>query len=269
VKYIRNTCTLLLLPALVLAGCTASKPPGVSDGKPLYELSPEEVVEPFPRPEPVLSAGNRSPYQVNGQTYRVMASAKGYREDGIASWYGRKFHGRTTSNGEVFNAYLATAAHRSLPIPGYVRVTNLENGRNMVVRVNDRGPFHPDRIIDLSYAAAVKLGFADQGTARVEVVAIEVDGSRDLRTAAPLLGGQGGKYRYIQVGAFSEAASARALSLRLREQVSAPVAVSQVMLGDSEFFRVRVGPVDDRRELLAFQSRLLELGYTEARLMPE
>jgi rare lipoprotein A len=253
---------------LVLVGCATGKPPGVSDGKPLYEMSPEEVVEPFPRPDPILAAGNTSPYQVNGQTYRVMATGEGYREQGIASWYGRKFHGRTTSNGEIFNAYLATAAHRSLPIPAYVRVTNLENGRSMVVRVNDRGPFHPDRVIDLSYAAAVKLGFAERGTAPVEVVAIEVDGSRDLRVAAPLLGGQGGEYRYIQVGAFSEADSARALGARLRAQVSAPVAVSQVMLGDSEFFRVRVGPVEDRHQLLAFQSRLLELGYTEARLMP-
>ena len=266
-KHIRISCIALL--SLALASCTTSKPAGVSDGKPLYELSPEEVVEPFPRPEPLLSAGNRSPYQVNGQTYHVMANGEGYREEGIASWYGRKFHGRTTSNGEIFNAYLATAAHRSLPIPGYARVTNLENGRSMVVRVNDRGPFHPDRIIDLSYAAAVKLGFANQGTARVEVAAIYVDGSRDMRTTAPLLGGQGGNYRYIQVGAFSEAASARALSQRLRDQVSAPVAVSQVLVGDDEFFRVRVGPVDDRRELLAHQSRLLELGYTEARLMPE
>ena len=253
---------------LLLAGCV-SQPPGVTDGKPLYELSPAEVVEPFPRPEPVLTAGNTSPYQVNGQTYRVMESAAGYREQGIASWYGRKFHGRTTSNGEVFNAYLATAAHRSLPIPGYVRVTNLENGRSMVVRVNDRGPFHPDRIIDLSYAAAVKLGFADQGTARVEVAAISVEGSQDLRRSAPLLGGSGGQYRYIQVGAFSEAASARALSNRLREQVSAPVAISQVILGDDAFYRVRVGPVDDRSRLLAYQSRLLELGYKEARLMPD
>lgn len=253
---------------LVLAGCVGQLP-GVSDGKPLYELSPEEVVEPFPRPESVLAAGNTSPYQVNGKTYRVMESAAGYREQGIASWYGRKFHGRTTSNGEIFNAYLATAAHRSLPIPGYVRVTNLDNGRSMVVRVNDRGPFHPDRIIDLSYASAVKLGFADQGTARVEVEAISVAGSRDLRRTAPLLGGSGGHYRYIQVGAFSEAASARAVGNRLRQQVHAPVAVSEVMLGDDAFYRVRVGPVDDRRQLLAYQSQLLELGYKEARLMPD
>jgi rare lipoprotein A len=219
----------------------------------------------------VRAAGNTSPYEVNGKTYRVMATGQGYREQGIASWYGRKFHGRNTANGEVFNAYLATAAHRSLPIPGYVQVTNLENGRSMVVRVNDRGPFHPDRIIDLSYAAAVKLGFADKGTARVEVAAISVEGSRDLRFAAgtPRPRDWGGDYRYIQVGAFSEGAAARALGDRLRDQMRAPVAVSQVMLGDSEFYRVRVGPVDDHHELLALQTRLRELGYKEARLMPE
>lgn len=256
------------LATMVLVGCVG-QPPGVSDGKPLYELSPAEVVEPIPRAEPVLAAGNFSPYEVNGRTYRVMPSAKGYRERGIASWYGRKFHGRRTSNGEVFNAYLATAAHKSLPIPGYVKVTNLDNGRSMVVRVNDRGPFHEDRIIDLSYAAAVKLGFANQGTARVEVVSIDVDGSRDLRAHPGLKGSAEGDYRYIQVGAFSEAAKAHALGNRLREQMRAPVAVSQVLLGDNQFYRVRVGPMEDQHQLLAYQDRLRELGYPEARLMPD
>ncbi len=262
----------ILLPGLclALAGCVAVEP---QDGEPLYTLSADEVVEPVPRPEPVLAAGNTSPYRVNGETYRVMPSNAGYRETGLASWYGRKFHGRKTANGETFNAYRATAAHRSLAIPSYVRVTNLENGRSMVVRVNDRGPFHPDRIIDLSYAAAVKLGFDQQGTANVEVVALDVQGSEDLRAGAkpvdPLLGSWTSDYRYIQVGAFSEPAAAHALGELLREQMEAPVAVSQTLLGDDAFYRVRVGPVADRRRLLALQDRLHELGYPEARLMPE
>ncbi len=256
----------LLLP-LLLSACTGPLEPG--DGKPLYELSAAEVVEPIPRPERVVAAGNTSPYQVNGRTYRVMGSATGYRERGTASWYGRKFHGRKTANGETFNAYLATAAHRSLPIPGYVRVTNLDNGRSMVVRVNDRGPFHSERIIDLSYAAAVKLGFADLGTAPVEVAFIEVPGSRDLRAGGLLGNPPGPHYRYIQVGAFSEAASAYALGQQLSDQMSAPVAVSEIVLGDSAYFRVRVGPVDDEQQLLALQSRLRTLGYKETRLMPE
>ncbi len=256
----------LLLP-LLLSACTGSFEPG--DGKPLYELSADEVVEPIPRPERVVAAGNTSPYQVNGQTYRVMDSASGYRERGRASWYGRKFHGRKTANGETFNAYLATAAHRSLPIPGYVRVTNLDNGRSMVVRVNDRGPFHPDRIIDLSYAAAVRLGFAELGTAAVEVTYIEVPGHRDLRAGGLLGKPPAPHYRYIQVGSFSEPDSAYALGRRLSDQMTAPVAVSEIVLGDSAFFRVRVGPVDDQQRLLALQSRLKTLGYAETRLMPD
>ncbi len=253
--------------ACLQAACTQTQlEPG--DGKPLYELSADEVVDPIPRPEKLVAAGNFSPYQVNGRTYRVMTTGAGYRERGVASWYGRKFHGRKTANGETFNAYLATAAHRSLPIPAWVRVTNLDNGRSMVVRVNDRGPFHPDRIIDLSYAAAVKLGFADLGTARVEVVAIDVPGSRDLR-AGGLPGAPPAGYRYIQVGAFSQAESAYALGQRLQGQMSAPVAISEIVLGDGAFYRVRVGPVNDHQRLLALQSQLQTLGYTETRLMPD
>ena len=220
-----------------------------------------------------LAAGNTSPYQVNGKTYQVMESGLGSREQGMASWYGRKFHGRHTANGEVFNAYAASAAHRSLPIPCYVRVTNLDNGRSMTLRVNDRGPFHPDRIIDLSYAAAVKLGFEHQGTARVEVVALDVEGSEDLRKAASpltgLLGTKAGRYRYLQVGAFIERSSADALSSRLRAQTQEPVKVTEILLGDDPYYRVRIGPVDQPQRLAELHRQLLQLGYLDVRAMPE
>jgi len=144
--------------------------PGVADsapadGIPDVDLIPEpEVVD-----EPHSRYGNRSPYVVLGKTYRVLDSAKGYDEVGTASFYGNKFHGRRTSNLEVYDMYAFTAAHKTLPLPSFARVTNLANGRSVVVRVNDRGPFHDGRIIDLSYAAAVKLGVDRAGTARVEV----------------------------------------------------------------------------------------------------
>jgi rare lipoprotein A len=128
----------------------------------------DRIPEPTPRSEPKSRYGNRS-YSVLGKRYRVLESAEGYDETGIASYYGKKFHGRRTSNLEVYDMYAFTAAHKTLPLPSYARVTNLDNGRSIVVRINDRGPFHPGRIIDLSYAAAVKLGYRDQGTARVEV----------------------------------------------------------------------------------------------------
>ena len=128
----------------------------------------DRIPEPTPRSESPSRYGNRS-YSVLGKRYQVMESAEGYDEVGIASFYGNKFHGRRTSNLEVYDMYAFTAAHKTLPLPSYARVTNLDNGRSIVVRVNDRGPFHAGRIIDLSYAAAVKLGYRDKGVARVEV----------------------------------------------------------------------------------------------------
>ena len=119
------------------------------------------------------ASGNGLIYEVWGKQYRVMSSARGYQQTGGASWYGVKFHGRLTSSREPFDMYQLTAAHRSLPIPCFARVTNLENGKSTVVRINDRGPFHSERIIDLSFAAAVKLGFHDQGTAQVSVEVLE------------------------------------------------------------------------------------------------
>src|SRR5690606_22558549 len=126
------------------------------DGAPLKPIRAEDVRDAVPRADPLLQTGNRTPYIIDGVTYHVLENYRGYRERGVASWYGTKFDGYETSNGELYDVYQPTAAHRSLPIPSYARVTNLENGRSVVVRVNDRGPFHSDRLIDLSYAAAVK-----------------------------------------------------------------------------------------------------------------
>src|SRR5690606_38994954 len=126
----------------------------------------------IPRVERRTAAGNKSPYTINGVTYRVMSSEEGFSEVGMASWYGRKFHGHLTSNGERYDMFQISAAHTRLPIPSYIRVTNLENGLSITARVNDRGPFHPGRVVDLSYAGAVLLGYAGKGTARVRVEAI-------------------------------------------------------------------------------------------------
>ncbi|HVI58580.1 MAG TPA: septal ring lytic transglycosylase RlpA family protein [Luteimonas sp.] len=140
----------------------------VPDDLPDVDAIPEpDVVD-----EPRSRYGNRSPYTVLGKRYRVLDSAKGYDETGTASFYGNKFHGRRTSNLEVYDMYAFTAAHKTLPLPSFARVTNLDNGKSVVVRVNDRGPFHDGRLIDLSYAAAVKLGIRARGTGRVEVVGL-------------------------------------------------------------------------------------------------
>ncbi|PJK06396.1 hypothetical protein CO612_02085 [Lysobacteraceae bacterium NML71-0210] len=146
--------------------------PGVKDSVPDYIPDVEAIPEPEVVHLPRSAVGNRSPYTVLGKRYTVMDEHRGYVEQGRASYYGNKFHGRRTSNQEVYDMYAFTAAHRSLPLPSFARVTNLDNGKSVIVRVNDRGPFHENRLIDLSYAAAVKLGFREAGTARVEVRAL-------------------------------------------------------------------------------------------------
>ena len=152
--------------------------PGVADSTPDYIPDVDAIPEPEIIAEPRSRAGNRSSYTVLGKQYRVLDTAKGYVEQGNASYYGKKFHGRRTSNLEVYDMYAFTAAHKSLPLPSFARVTNLDNGKSVTVRVNDRGPFHPGRIIDLSYAAAVKLGITQRGTGRVEVRALDAGEAR-------------------------------------------------------------------------------------------
>jgi len=165
---------VMMLVLSTLSGCTL-----VGVGSPGPSLTSadginfDEIPDAIPQAEFKSRSGNPETYVIDGVTYRVMDTSDGYREEGIASWYGGYFHGRRTSSGDIYDMYLMTAAHKSLPLPTYVRVTNLANGRSVVLRVNDRGPFVEDRIIDLSYTAATKLGMAEQGTARVEVVALD------------------------------------------------------------------------------------------------
>lgn len=221
-----------------------------------------EIPEVIPVTVNRTMAGNRSPYSVLGETYQVMATEEGYSAVGVASWYGEKFHGHKTSNGEVFDMYLASAAHKSLPIPSFLRVTNLDNNRSIVVRVNDRGPFHGDRLIDLSYAAALKLDYADRGTARVQLDAIVVDGRYQDRTindsaasidreplnsvAQTALAPQ----TFLQVGAFADLGRAEELSKQLRQLTSKPVVIRTINgSNNSLMHRVRVGPVLDAGEI--------------------
>ncbi|WP_028839876.1 septal ring lytic transglycosylase RlpA family protein [Thermomonas fusca] len=158
--------------------------PGVADTVPDEIPDVDLIPEPEVRDEPRARSGNRD-YAVLGQKYRVLDDHEGYNEEGGASYYGKKFHGRRTSSGEVYDMYAFSAAHKSLPLPSFARVTNLDNGKSVVVRVNDRGPFHKGRIIDLSYAAAVKLGYRERGTARVRVEALSADGVA-VASAAPV-----------------------------------------------------------------------------------
>lgn len=161
--------------------------PGVRDSTPAYIPNVACIPEPVVTDEPRSPVGNRSPYTVLGKQYHVLQDPRGYQETGIASYYGAKFHGRLTSNREVYDMYTFSAAHKSLPLPSFAEVTNLENGQSVIVRVNDRGPFHDGRVIDLSYAAAVKLGITQRGTGQVSVRALtpgQERGRRARRDAA-------------------------------------------------------------------------------------
>lgn len=232
------------------------------DAAPLEPIEPGDVKDAVPRAEPLLAVGNKSPYTVNGVSYEILDDYRNYREQGIASWYGSKFHGHETSNGEIFDTYAASAAHKTLPIPSYVRVTNLQNGRSMTVRVNDRGPFHPERLIDLSYGAAVKLGFMEHGTAPVEVAVLNIAGVDDLRNVP------GGHYRYLQLGAFSTQSSASQLQAELQAFLPVPVFLKEADVHGSRLYRVRVGPVADAEQMQLVQQQLRDVGYSAGQPLP-
>jgi rare lipoprotein A len=188
-----------------------------------------------------------APYRVNGRVYYPLATARGYDETGIASWYGRDFHGKLTANGERYDMHALSAAHRTLPLPSLVRVTNLENGRSVIVRVNDRGPFVKNRLIDLSWAAAKALGFADKGTALVRVQALDTKTSPSgtvARVSAPARVGariRSAAGMYVQVGAFGQRKHAYRLQATLSRRFPS-VRVQRYAQGQQSLYRVRIGP---------------------------
>ena len=234
--------------------------PGVRDSAPTGGIPDVHLIpEPEVVAEPRSRYGNRSPYKVLGKSYRVLDSAEGYDETGIASYYGNKFHGRRTSNLEVYDMYAFTAAHKTLPLPSFARVTNLANGQSVVVRVNDRGPFHDGRIIDLSYAAAVKIGLDRAGTAKVEVVGLSPgENARQQYDAVAIATPAAAPARasgmdmlveelpgiILQVASFSTRENAdRALAML----AGAGIANSRLVDADSNgqrVWRLRVGPLD-------------------------
>lgn len=270
----RALLVCVLLPML-LAACGGKGATKGGDGRPQYEpldgppavpFDVDQIPEPVVRAEPRSRYGNHSPYVVLGKRYYVMDSASGYRERGTASWYGTKFHGRLTSNREPYDMFAFTAAHKSLPLPTYARVTNLSNGRSVVVRVNDRGPFVGDRIIDLSYAAAVKLGVHVTGTAPVEVVALNPDGEALAKPAQPA--DQPPPGSYLQVGAFAEKKNAKALSVRLHAAGLRDIKVVRSRANGMRVYRVRIGPIADEAEVRRIDQELLRLGLPPAMRVP-
>lgn len=272
-----------------LAGCEtmSTRDPGVTtrdpnvptaekDRGPDQSVDVSHIPDPVPRAELRTIAGNRTPYRVLGRTYNVLEKPEGYSERGVASWYGKKFHGKRTSNGELYNMFGMTAAHKTLPIPSYVRVRNLQNDRSVIVRVNDRGPFHGDRVIDLTYSAAKKLGFENVGTARVLVEYIDphsYQAEQDYAGAEPQATGEprapvptnSAGYElppntFLQVGAFGKRTSAETLRGKILALGNPAVLIVAPKAGES-LYKVRVGPFVDNLELLNFREQLMKANF--------
>ena len=269
---------LCCLSAYFLIGCT-SQQPFVTDSAPSVhpagiELTPDAI----PKIEAKSRGGNPSSYEVFGKKYYVQASSKNFVQRGLASWYGTKFHGNKTSNGETYDMYAMTAAHKTLPLPTYVEVTNLSNGKKIIVRVNDRGPFHDERIIDLSYAAAAKLGTLKNGTSMVEIKALDphtyLSTSLDEPPAAPKSdltlrytvqppqpSTEQKGLLFIQAGAFSSEENANKLKYELTNLLKTPVTIESGGSTSKPLYFVRVGPYIRMKSADSTRSKLYELGY--------
>lgn len=262
----------ILTTALLVGGCGT----GVfeeTDG-PGAHRDVRHVPDAVPRVEPLSRGGNPTSYVVFGKRYYPMKQNRGFVERGIASWYGRKFHGRKTSNGETYDMYTMTAAHKRLPLPSYAQVTNLQNGRQVVVRVNDRGPFHENRVIDLSYAAAARIGMLGKGTALVEVRAIDPRTpqapSTRIASAPKPAAPQGPSRRvdrtpriFLQAGAFNDGANAERLRQRLQTGLSRTVRVMPADAGVGRVHRVQVGPLASVEIADQVSGALHELGIVK------
>ncbi|VAW75221.1 Septum-associated rare lipoprotein A [hydrothermal vent metagenome] len=275
---------VIALLAVVLSACSTSGGGRYSqrhDSAPGRQVDVSQVADAVPRVEPKSRYGNPASYVVLGKRYYTMSSNTGYRERGVASWYGTKFHGHRTSSGETYDMYSMSAAHKTLPLPTYARVTNLRNGKSVVVKINDRGPFHENRLIDLSYAAANRLEILGKGTGLVEVVAlnpaqpvarppqqlasqpktaIPVTTTGITPATAPLL--------YLQVGAFQSLGNAERLKRRL--VATAPngkLHISEGNTNQKRIYRVRIGPLDSVESADQLAQSLLQHGIESPRVV--
>lgn len=249
---INKTAYIFLFSALLLQACSSSSRYKINrDHGPAKPVDVSDVKDAIPKAEPRSKYGNPKNYKVLGKWYRVKDSSAGYSKKGIASWYGKKFHGHRTSSGETYDMYGMTAAHKTLPLPTYVRVTHLGNGKSVIVKVNDRGPFHENRIIDLSYSAAKKLGITASGTGAVEVIAIDPKTFRQTQNYQPKIKRPSAfstypaksHYKlYLQVGAFASEKNANKLRKRLSRMFKQQKIHSEFAT-DKNIYRVRIGPL--------------------------
>jgi rare lipoprotein A len=255
---------VVMMSALLATSCS------VRDSAPDdYAVHWQDIKDAVPEPVQKSRYGNPGSYTVAGKTYHVMGSAYGFRQNGIASWYGTKFHGQRTSSGEEYNMYAMTAAHKTLPIPVYVEVTNKDNGRKAIVRVNDRGPFHDGRIIDLSYAAATKLGVAQTGTANVSirVVSASDDTNRQRSDAIVESPANEGDKLYIQVAAFSTEENALQSLGALQGEGFRDVRLHIESQKGKAIYRVRIGPLPSEKVAKSVVAQLQQNNHQNLRIL--
>lgn len=264
---------LTLLPVvtlLALSGCAPTAFEEKDSGPDRY-VDINSVPNAVPKYEPRSRYGNMSSYKVFGKRYHTMENAEGFVERGIASWYGNKFHGKRTSSGEPYDMYAMTAAHKKLPLPTYVEVTNLENNRQIIVKVNDRGPFHKNRIIDLSYVAAAKLGIDRKGTGLVEIRAINP--SKPYVASHPVVhqdsSGKADPGLFVQAGAFGVYNNAVKMKARLEQELNQPVRINKANVNGKLVHRVQVGPVIEVEMADSINLKLESLGIQNIKIVIE
>lgn len=259
----RVSCAVVALGALALTSC------GVRDSAPeSYDREWHQIANAVPKKEARSKYGNPASYEVFGERYHVRDSSDGFSQEGVASWYGTKFHGRRTSSGEPYDMYAMTAAHKTLPLPTYVEVVNTDNGRRAIVKVNDRGPFHDNRIIDLSYAAATKLGVAKTGTANVKIRALDPDRADSQYTDSVDAAStrDDGKV-YVQVAAFATEEKAFAMLNKLRDANFSSSRIHVESRQGKPLYRVRIGPLPSTDVAQKLLTQLKEIKQDNAKIV--
>lgn len=262
-----NVYKLFSLFLIFLLGINLSACVTTGDSAP-DDYMRNDTPDAIPANEPLSRYGNMPSYEVRGKTYKVLKTSNGFTEEGIASWYGTKFHGRKTSSGEPYDMYAMTAAHKTLPLPTYVEVTHKGNGRKVILKVNDRGPFHDGRIIDLSYAAARKLGISATGTGPVSIRAINTS-ALDLKTnkvVLPEAVNENGKI-LVQVAAMGSEDAAEKMADELRGKNIPSVRVHVIENDGKKLYRVRIGPIPNVDLAYKVISELNEMGLNKARVI--
>ena len=256
---------------LLLIGCASD--PVTQDGPIDFpgQHNPHSIPDAQPHTEPLSRYGNPAYYDVYGKLYYVQKSSKDFRQEGIASWYGKQFHGRRTSSGEPYDMFKMTAAHKTLPLPTYVKVSNQQNGRTVVVRINDRGPFHSKRIIDLSYAAALKLGIVNSGTAAVLIEAIDTTSDARHQQTVPNKQSRNqltekrhkhakSRAKFVQLGVFSQIDNAKRLQDKILHSAIPTPDIMTVTINDTNLYRVVIGPMESRTHFKTISNQLDALG---------